>query len=327
MKKKLFFYSVALLALSACTNDTLLDENTTVNQPKEIAFKTLAAPATRGGLEGTIPTDSTLMIAAYDATAGATFFDGTSFTYNSTAGVYKATESKYWPLTPAVINFLGYVKFKNVTGTFSANINQLTLAMTDNRTEQNDLMYACGKGSVTSSGNSLVSPTSAVTMPFEHAQSWFQFKLKAGDATSAAAITVNSITLNDVSCQGTYVVTHTTSTTDNTASGSWQDYTPDYAAVAVVKDAGFTALPTAQVQEFGNLLVVPAKGITGFTINYTINGKSYAYTYDLRTTNPVGPMQLDEGTRYVYSITLTVHEITVSAYAAEWDEAGTDVNI
>ncbi len=338
MKKSLFLIPVAALALAACSNDEVVEQNTTQNQPKEIAFAPIAQPNTRAAVDGTtFPTSSTMEVAAYDATAGANYFDATTFSNVTSTSTWAG--SRYWPFTPATINFLAYAELTAGSATWNATnpASAVTLAMGDNKTAQKDLMYACGTGTVTQTGtpaNTLNFPTN-VPMQFKHAQAWVKFTVQAGDATSASAITVNSITLNSVSCQGTYTVTHANwdktkaqrdaadpaGALDGSVSGVWSAYDTYASNVPAVAAAGYSSLSTSE-QNFASLMVVPDQGMASFTINYTLDGKTYNYTYTPASTS------LAQATKYIYNITLTVHEIIIAPTVADWsDGSSTNVSI
>lgn len=330
MKKSLFLIPVAALAFAACSNDTTVEQNTTMNQPKEIAFTAFTQPNTRAAVDGTtFPTTYTMQVAAYDATASANYFDATEFSYGTST--WKG--SRYWPFTPATINFLAYTELTAGSATWNATnpARAVTLVMGDNKTAQKDLMYACGTGTVTQTTNTLTFPTN-VPMEFKHAQAWVKFTVQAGDATSASAITVNSITLNSVSCQGTFTVTHTNWDQTKTArdadaskngsvSGVWSAYDTYAGNVAAVGAVGYSTFSTS-VQDFASLMVVPDQGMASFTINYTLGGNTYNYTYTPASTS------LAQATKYIYNIKLTVHEIEIVPSVVDWTTGSTTaVNI
>lgn len=334
MKKHLFLFAAAAVALASCNSDDTIAENSSVgsNQQKEIAFAPLAQPSTRAAVDGTtFPTSSTMEVAAYDATAGANYFDATTFSNVSETTNWAG--GKYWPFTPATINFLAYAELTAGSATWNATnpASAVTLVMGDNKTAQKDLMYACGTGTVTQSGNTLTFPTN-VPMEFKHAQAWIKFTVKAGDATSASKIVVNSITLNSVSCQGTYTVTHTNwdktkaqrdadASKNGSVAGVWSDYSTYAGSIPAIKAAGYSTFSTS-VQDFASLMVVPNQGIASFTINYTLDGKTYNYTYTPASTS------LAQATKYIYNITLTVHEIIIAPTVVDWSNGGsTDVSI
>lgn len=327
--KKFFLFSVAALAFCACSSDEIVSENNVANQqPKEISFAPLTMPNTRAAVDGTgFPTDLSMMVTAYDAEKRGVFFDATTFSKGSST-TWAGTPSKYWPLAPATINFLAIANANadNETGvTWGSNkADQVTIVMSDNSTAQRDLMYACGTGSVTQTSNALEFPTN-VPMIFKHAQAWIKFTVKANSATEVSKLTVNSITLNSVSCAGTYVVTHAnydktaaqrTAATpagylDGSVSGVWSSYSASAGNKAVIQAGGYSALSTSE-QAFGDLMVVPDQGMASFTINYTVDNNTYNYTYTPASTS------LAQATKYVYNISFGLHEILIAPTVAEW---------
>lgn len=331
MKKLLF--SVAALAFCACSNDEVVSENKPTYEPKEISFAPLTKPNTRAAVDGTGFPNINMMVTAYDASNTRAFFDATTFSKSGTTWV----AGKYWPLAPATINFLAIANANedNATGvTWGENkADGVTIVMSDNSTEQRDLMYACGTGSVTQTGNALSFPDN-VPMTFYHAQAWVKFTVKANTSTEASAITVNSITLNSVSCAGTFAVTHAnydktaaqrTAATpagalNGSVSGVWSDYSANAGNKAAVKADGFV-LSTSE-QPFGDLMVVPDQGMASFTINYTLDGKSYNFTYIPTSTT------LAQKTKYVYNITFHLHEILIAPTVDNWADGGsTNINL
>ncbi len=324
MKKYLFLVSVAAVALTACTNES--EEYVGSNQAREISFSPIAQKHTRAAVESTTFPTQDMYVTAYNVTKSENFFGATTFSKSGTTWA----GGKYWPLSPATINFLAYTGFTAGTATWDATnpASSVTLAMGDNKTAQNDLMYACGTGSVTQTGNSLTFPEN-VPMAFKHAQALFKFTVVANNTTAASSITVNSITLNDVSCQGTFTVTHTNwnQTSSQSVSGAWTAYNTSTGNVAAIKASGYESL-SVSAQDFASLMVVPDQGITGFTINYTLDSKTYNYTYDLRSGTPLAPMSLSQATKYTYNISFGLNEILIAPSVTDWTSpSGIDVNI
>lgn len=333
MKKYLYLIPVAALAMTACTNES--NEyvgNGSANQPNEIALFAVAQPSTRAAIDGVTFPEITMMVTAYDAEKPGVFFDATEFAKDETT--WKA--GKYWPLAPATINFLAIANANadNEAGvTWGTNkADQVTIVMSDNSTAQRDLVYACGTGSVTQSTNDLTFPGN-VPMTFYHAQAWVKFTVKASTSTEASAITVNSITLNNVSCAGTYTVTHANwdktkaqrdaavpaGDLNGSVSGVWSAYSASAGSKAVIKAAGYSTLSTSE-QAFGDLMVVPEQGMATFTINYTVDGNTYNYTYTPASTT------LAQRTKYVYNITFKLHEIEIAPEVSDW-ATGSTTNI
>lgn len=338
MKKSLFLIPVAALALAACSNDEVVEQNTTQNQPKEIAFQAITQPGTRAAVDGTaFPTTLDMMVTAYqvEATGGSAgvYFDATTFKYQYVGGsdsgsgsYWGGATAKYWPLTPAYINFLAIANANadNATGvTWGSNkADRVVIAMSDNSSAQRDLMYAIGNGEVTQSGNSLSFP-GKVDMEFKHAQAWIDFKVKA-NSTVETAITINSITLTGAKYNGTYTVTHTAynAKTGQGVAGAWSAL-GDAQNIAV---PGWSATAlTASFATVGNgLMIVPDDAATGdftsFTINYTFDGKTYDYTYTPAST------QVEQGKHYIYEITFRLHEIFINPTVTDWaDQTATEI--
>lgn len=338
--KKLFLFSVAALAFCACSNDETVSENNVANQqPKEISFAPLAKPNTRAAVDGTtFPTALNMMVTAYqvEATGGsaAVYFDATPFKYqyvggtSSTGTYWGGDPAKYWPLTPAYINFLAIANANadNATGvTWGTNkADEVTIVMSDNSSAQRDLMYAIGNGAVTQSSNTLTFPAK-VDMEFKHAQAWIDFKVKANSATETA-ITIKSITLTGAKYNGTYTITHTNydKKTGQSVAGAWT-------ALGGAQDIavpGWTAaaLTTSPVTVGNGLMIVPDDAATGdftsFTIAYTYDGKDYSYTYTPTST------QVEQKNHYIYEITFKLHEIFINPTVEDWaDQTATAVTI
>lgn len=315
MKKVFLVFSVAALALMACTSESV-EYVGSGPEAKEIAFSPLAQRITRAAVDGTtFPTSSAMQVAAYDVTHTREFFGATPFSYRS-SNIWAG--GKYWPLSAAYINFLAYTNFNGTFGSEtdgatwgSPNASGVTLVMTDNKTAQKDLMYAIGNGAVTQSGNDLNFPAN-VPMEFKHAQAWISFKAK-GDAS----ITINSITLNGAKYAGTYTITHT-----NYNKSSLQSVSGAWSSLGSVQNV---AVPNSSLTLSGSstsvgdgLMIVPDDAATGdftsFTINYTHDSKTYDYTFTPANTN------VEQGKHYIYDITFTLHEILIAATVTDWED-------
>lgn len=329
MKKLLF--SVAALAFCACSNDEVVSENKPTYEPKAISFAPLTKPNTRAAdtyqyaIDGTtFPTDLNMYVAAYQVTPSpSNYFEGTQFIYNNSGGAGSSAKwggatPKYWPLSPAYINFLAYA---NVTGSAAFNATNYASAavitQNNNSSTQTDLMYAIGHGEVTQDGNNLTFPTQ-VDMQFKHAQAWVDFYVKA-NSTTETAITVKSIQLTGAKYSGTYTITHTAynQNTGQSVAGAWTNLGDE--ALVTVPGWSEHALTISPVQVGKGLLIVPDDNnqtgdFDSFTVYYTLGGKDYYYTYTPTSTN------VDQAKHYVYNITFTLHEIFVAATVADWDD-------
>lgn len=346
MKKNLFLFSVAALALGACSNDLTVEQaDQTVNQPKEIAFFPLAQSTTRatsntnyGYINGTtFATGWDMTVSAYDITNSRQFFTGTDFTYATTPAYWHG--GKYWPLSATQINFLAiaHANADNATGvTWTTNntpTHQVEVVMSDNyayNSAQRDFIYAIGHGAVNQVGNALTFPEK-VDMEFKHTQAYLVFNLKAADATSTA-ITITNVKVKGARTSGTATIARTNASTYGDAATSlywnptgYHTNASTLESVTSTQAAISTALTTSPV-EMGHLLVVPNMsdantfdegGFTSFEISYTLDGNAYTYEY-----TPVST-KLEAGKKYIYDITFNLHEIFVNPSVEDWDAEDT----
>lgn len=328
MKKYLFLFPLAAIAMTACTNETT--EYVGSPQAREISFSPLAQNATRAAVDGeTFPAASAMQVAAYQVTpTAANYFAGTEFKKGTT--YWEGTTKKYWPLSPAYINFLAYT---GVTGTAAFDettpASKAVITQTDNSSDQADLMYAIGNGEVTQAANALTFPEK-VGMKFIHAQAWVNFTVKAA-TTVEKDIKVNSITLNGAKYAGTYTITHTNynASSGQSVAGAWTNTTAP-AGDNKIKVPGWTAanLDDTKAATVGNgLMIVPddteAGDFTSFTINYTYDSKDYDYTYTPTSTST----QVEQAKKYTYAITFKLHEILINPSVTDWDDEGNTTNI
>ena len=375
MKKHLFLFAAAAVALASCSSDDTIAESSSAfgNQQKEIAFSVFNQNATRAAgaaatnaVSGTdFPQNYTMQVAAYnytDASHKGDYFGttaGVNFSYQprtSNGWWAGTTAAQYWPLSPTTLNFLavtevGPVGTDVVTSTFgeggSTWAKQVSVALADNKPDatnynQHDLMYANGQAAVTQNGNALSFGTNdAVAMTFNHALAWVYFRVKgatAAETTGDYAITINSITLNNAYYSGTFLAKLTTVETSSALSwdsdGSnlkWSspasqssNASPHYTQLGT----SGTKVLAADFQNVGDgLLVVPTGSMTStqvsfesFTINYTVRGNTYDYTYT--PTDEQKTLLL--GKKYVFDITFKLHEIFVDASVQNWESATTN---
>ena len=330
MKKHLYLFAAAAVALASCSSDDTLAENSSANQQKEIAFSAITQPNTRAAVDGTTFTPNTMIVTAYDVTNTREFFEPTTFTKASTT--WKG--GKYWPLSATYINFWAYSELQasaTPTLTWDATATTATwaLVMTDNKTSQKDLMYAIGNGEVTQTANTLsFNDGNPVSMTFKHAQAWIRFMVDAYDATSGGKITLNSITLNGAKYNGTYTITFTNFNDDESqaVAGAWSSL----GSTADVEVPNWTPATVAYDSEGDGvyvgdgLLIVPddnaaTADFTSFTIDYTLDGNDYTYTY---TPATAAAANVDQAKKYTFKINFHLHEIEVAPDVTDWVEGG-----
>lgn len=318
MKKVLFLASLAAMAMASCTSES--NEYVGDNTPKEIAFMPINQKATRGTgaiLNGIFPTGSNMEVAAYTGGIGQ-LFGASTFTHRD-GTIWSG--SKYWPLSPCFVNFLAYANLTLGSATWGTNTNddasKVVLAMGDNATTQNDLLYAVAQGQVQQNGNILSFPSS-VPMTFKHAQSLLTFNLKAADVASQA-IQITNIVLKNAHFSGTYTIDN--SSNYNVSTSASPSVTGSWTTVgAATETQAVSVSGTLSETRTGQIMVVPngeSAAFDKFIINYTLN--SAPYTFEYIPTNRV----LTEGKNYVYDITFRLNEILIDASVASWIENGT----
>ena len=324
MKKFLVLLSAAALVLVSCAK--VKDVYTGSPESRQIAFSPLAQPATKAPIaDGVFPTSSTMKVAAYNQSAGVEFFAPADFTYSNSGTLW--TGGKSWPLSPAVIHFLAYAEFQGETATWGTpSASSVALQMTDNSSAQKDLVYAIGTGTVSQENNALEFPVS-VAMSFQHAQAWIAFNANAASG-SGGRVKVNYIKLNGAKYSGTFTVTmNSYNTASPSVSGAWSALGDAPAAGVSIAGPDSAIATTEGGTAIGSgLLIVPdpesESDFTSFTINYTLDGKTYNYTYTPESLNVLA------GYKYTYNIVFSMHDIAISAGVQTWSPgSGVNVNI
>lgn len=351
--KKLFLFSVAVLAFCACSSDETVSENNVANQqPKQISFAPLNKVNTRAAVQGTtFPTTNTMEVKAYQTQPSATgYFDKATFSKKET--YWGATPAKYWPLSAAKLNFFA-VSGAGVTDshiTIADLLGSASVAYTSDNaydaTTQSDIMYAFGRGEVTQSGNTLTFPNK-VDMTFYHALALINFQIKAGNNASTA-IKIKKIELNGARYTGTLAITNANAATEAGAWSAKVDWTPnDVVNNVVVPSIGNTTTPVDLTESYvpentttsypASLMIIPSTqtatttdyGFTTFTITYTLDNKEYTYTYAPAGYSGEIPnlTVVQAGYKYTYQIAMTLHEILINPSVEAWSEQNPANNV
>ena len=354
MKKIVLILSVAALALASCVKTS--DVYTGSPDSREIVLSPLNQPLTRSAVSGaqTSFPDQTIYVSAYQsAPAAKDYFGDIAFEKNYAGGsasgasdnTWGGTTAQYWPLAAATLNFLAVTEGPTGTThqfgtevaqsnpvTYEHYANQVVVTMADNITAQHDLMYSYAQASITDALASFPN----VTMTFHHALAWVNFTVKAGDAATAAAITIKNVTLTGAKYSGTYTVTmpNYNSTTNNLSTGltaSWDATAYGNASTApknVLSSDGSVALLTTSSSSVGEgILVAPnpdnqADSFTSISVKYSMGGSDYTHTF-----TPAS-LVLQPGKKYTFAMTFTLHEIRVVPSVEAWDDlTATDVAI
>lgn len=312
MKKSLFLAVFATICLASCTKSEIEYDS----QPQEISLFAVNKVATKAPVETTaFPNDYDMMVAAYLAagngvTAGRDYFKASRFEKNGSFW----TGGMYWPISAATLNFHAVApQVANVVATDeSSTAAQSVTTVNDNDTwnAQYDVMYAAVRAS-----KDAATPPTDVDMTFKHAYSLIDFNFKKASLTPSPTITINSITIYGVACDGILTVNVANSTdatgTAPEATHVWNSYTPENIAVPREPSTTFT-LTTTNQRYYKGIMLIPNAFMNKFVINYTIDGQTFDYTYVPASSTWAA------GTKYIYNITMTPSLIQVDPTVTVW---------
>lgn len=315
MKKVLCFAAMAMAIFASCQKTEIVGNN---DGPQEIGIFAINKTPTKAPVEKTeFPTEYGMAVSAYLAKVDGgisgvrNYFTNCPFTYADATATW--TGNQYWPLSDAVMNFhaIAPVVENVITTTFTNTTNCAETSVTEvknNETSQYDVMYAVARG--TKENNT----STAVDMKFKHAYCWLDFNFNT--SADAPTITINSITVNNVACNGELTVSATNmgSALDGepvSAKASWKA-----TATNINVPASTLTLSTTPTEFEKGILLIPSSDtkMTSFVINYTMGTQTLNYTY----TAP-SDMNWEEGKRYIYNISMLPTKISISPSVQGWD--------
>ena len=317
--KKLFVLScVALATLASCSKSEDIEAP---QAQKEIAFN-VATDKSRAPIEGNSFTDGQkIYVSAYNSVSGK-YFKGVEFSEDA-SGTWKA--GKYWPVN-GVTSFLAYAATGVVAATWGdkyADKVEFTLndgfynSSESDKTPYIDLLYASGEQKAEKN-------YSSVSMTFNHTGAWVVFNVKLASALTDATVTLNSFQLANLFKGGKVVVDNTTYAG---AKASW-DFTGVTAADYGVES--FTASTVLSTTDYTFGAIIPEQNQTAIKFNYTLSSTGAAF--DAQTVNFEYPLsrfdKWEMGKKYVYNITITFNEITITPSVTDWvDTTDTPIGI
>lgn len=338
--KKIFFMAVAATAMLAACNKTEVVYN---DAPQEIAMFAVNKVATKAPVaDVTFLTTDDMRVSAYLAAAPGNesnvgeYFSNIKFTHHD-GGLW--TGGQYWPLFQSTLNFLAVTEkggnVDNTTVAFgSTSYAEVTLADND-AYDQNDLMYAIGKGTTNGAGN-----YGPVNMIFRHSLAWVNFAFKSNIAD---VITVKSIALtakyNGVLALSFPEYNKVDAFTNNALTANWLETYLEENKEQYVPNANHNGkmtsvtLPASDSDDpyivyGGGLMVVPGAFV----------GRQFVITYDIASVDKDGNMINKEftytypvtqnwemGKKYTYNINITLDEIEIEPDVAEWATGSFDI--
>lgn len=317
--KKLFVLScVALATLASCSKSEDIEAP---QAQKEIAFN-VATDKSRAPIEGTsFDDDQKIYVSAYNSVSEK-YFKGVEFSKDASETTWKA--GKYWPVN-GVTSFLAYAATGVVAATWGdkyADKVEFTLndgfynSSESDKTPYIDLLYASGE-------QKAEKDYSSVSMKFNHTGAWVVFNVKLASDLTGAKVTLNSFQLANLFKGGKVVVDNTTYAG---AKASW-DFTGVAAADYGVESFTASKELSATPYEFG--AIIPEQNQTAIKFNYTLSSTGAAF--DAQTVDFEYPLsrfdKWEMGKKYVYNITITFDQITITPSVTDWDAQNNATNV
>ena len=278
MKRFFILASAAIVALASCAKTEVVYKDA----PQEIAFKQITNVLTKAGL-GDNEDVKIGVYADYQDLTNATVSYFNNVPFDKDGSSWSATPKKYYPVS-GELDFVGYAPYAQ-SDVASYASNKLKLTLTDNNTNQYDLLY-----SAKIQGVDKTEGATAQTMSMYHALAKIQYSI-----TANTGVTVNTVTLEDIYEDGVYTVNY--SDFDN-KTGRWD--------VSNVTKTDWTTTSLTDTR-----LVVPGEQ-TKITLNYTMLGAAAVdHTITLNGN-------WEEGKLYTYNITITPKEIIFAPSVTGW---------
>lgn len=351
--------AVAMTSCTSESNEYVGGNDNTPKEIAFMPLAQKATRGANAILDGTFPTDNTMEVTCWQsAPTSRNYFTKTTFSFvDDDNDVWHASTAKYWPLSEATLNFYavsGYginnadITIDDNLATAKVNYRKYVANRTDSKTNptgttyanttQSDIMYAFNRGEVTKSGSDLsfnggtTVPTGKVNMVFKHALSQIDFQVKAADEATKNALSNISITLTGAKYTGELTLTNganvTATSGDVTPEIAWDADEAENRAVPNVPttltySAGTSADYRPTAPSNACLLIIPnaTSAYTSFTINYTLNGEAYTYTYTPASTATTA------GYKYTFQINFRLHEITINPSVTPWTDSNTEINV
>lgn len=259
MKKTLFLFATAAIALASCSSDDTIAENMGLNAANEINLRPFVAGNTRA-TETAIGTLSQFTVDAYRNNTTTAYFTNVVFKKNTPGTTYTSDTKYYWP-SDYNLDFFAYGYANDIkTGITKDDKNQFTVITNSDPDEQVDLVYAktLNWGKATGAGTDHAIPANheGVVANFRHAQSQIVVKLK--NSNSNLKFTVNSVKLGNVKDRGQVTIDDTNTDGSGVLSNaSWNTGITGVQDVTYDLEATAAAVVTTEEQAGKSLVLIP----------------------------------------------------------------------
>jgi hypothetical protein len=321
MKKKVFLFAVAALALAACSND----ETVSVTQSDAIAFRPLATNVTRAAdinastLEGT-----GFYVSARKHSDNAEYFTDVAYTVFSTPSGIKTWTSAnpyYWPGDNSELDFFAYAPkavgdSHNDQITAHADYKSFEITPSTTAASQVDLIFANENQKKKSTDNA------GVVLNFHHAESKIVIMLK--NSNPNLTFTVGNVTIGNVKDKGQYVYTGVVDSRLKYTDWGWTGASNTTYTQTVSNGSAYSTSTPAQVGV--DMILVPQTLTHAITYASSANGAAFNGSYinvELKIQNatggayiigdgstfktalwPLPATEWDPGKKYIYTVDL-----------------------
>jgi hypothetical protein len=222
-----------------------------------------------------------------------------------TDGLWHHEPKIYWPLEGAM-DFLAYSAQGRLTGTKcvwdESNASKKLILNVSEAQSQDDIVYAAAARNKTQ--------RESVPMEFKHSQAWIEFQMKA---SAADLVFIKDIVIENIYQKGELTITNTA----GVAEHSWNF--ASYRAGNVVVDNNYELYDEDGTNSLGTAveyldMLIPEQGQTAFVMRYQLAGQDTILEYRF----PMTTSTWEAGKKYVYQITITPVEITVTPTVVEF---------
>lgn len=294
MKRLFILASAAIVALASCTKTQVVY----TEAPEEIALKAVTGAMTKAPVTSVDQEDGMVVYATISEEIDGDYteyFSDIPFSYTTYWG---GTPKQYWPNT-GYLKFWGYAP--NTLGDKDGDaLTGVTIDGIDISSTQTDILYSL-PGAAQACASKPVVP-----MTFNHALAQICVEAQVSEA-AMTNVKVTGLEVVTPNLCGTLVINPATPAASWSTASTKND--ENLAMTVTLADD----LTTSAANLGEGLLVVPGTQ-TSLKVTYTVSGTTTTKSVDL-TSNGNWAM----GTKYVYTLSIGLNEITVNPSVTSWD--------